>query len=222
MNSLKHKSVLLAALLIGGATFAHSHIAMAKEVVVVVDDDDDDDDEDYEVKKVKKPSRVKKQGNVGIGVAFGTDAWPISFKVFVDDNFSIQLTGPLWGIWWGFGLGASPDFLYEGDVFYQNNSLELSWQLGAGGDFFWYQYSYDWYYNGGKYSTYILGGHLNVGFQVLLRKIPLDFVFEFRPGFYVTQWNHSYTSSDLKTLESGRWHATQNILSVVAHVRWYF
>jgi hypothetical protein len=131
---------------------------------------------------------IKQAGNLGIGFGVGTTAVPISVKYFLSGTSSIQGNIGWWrGPWAGrfcddFGrycrgysnsLGLSGDYLLEGGPLVGNSEISLDWQAGGGVGIGVSEFDFGLAVSG------------NVGLQVNIHAIPIDFVVEYRPGFYI-------------------------------------
>lgn len=130
--------------------------------------------------------QIKKAGNTGVGLGAGTLAVGLSFKHFLADDFSFQANIGYWrGCWncsYGYynnnGLAMSVDFLIEGGPLLSlDDKLSIDWEAGLGGGFG----INNWANNGGIGVG--VSGVLGIQFNIHL--IPVDFVIEYRPGFYV-------------------------------------
>ena len=133
---------------------------------------------------------IKQGGNLGLGFGVGTTAVPISVKYFLSGTSSIQGNIGWWRGPWGGGrfcdrydrycrgsynnsLGLSGDYLIEGPPLVGNGDISLDWQAGGGVGI------------GVSDRDFGLAVAGNVGLQVNIHAIPIDFVVEYRPGFYV-------------------------------------
>ena len=131
-------------------------------------------------------SPIRTAGNLGIGVGGGYWLDGLSLKYFMSDGMALQGVIGAWGYghndyyyghdYYGttYGeIGFTGDYLWEEPALADSNGLELAWNIGLGPSL-------------AAGSGYVaLGVHGTLGLEFNFKPIPLDLVFEYKPGFLI-------------------------------------
>lgn len=115
----------------------------------------------------------------GIGLGAGTVAAGLSFKTLMSESTAFQATVGSWrgyGRHWHFSTSAfalGADFLMEQPPIFNNEVVEIGWNLGLGAGV-------------GLISDATVFGATGIaGLEFNFVPAPIDFVVEYRPGLYV-------------------------------------
>ena len=120
----------------------------------------------------------RRRGHTGLGLVTGLWTNGVSIKSMVSRRDALQATfGVSWtpfAYWPGAGAGLGLDWLHQAPVLWAGSSLRLAWNLGLG---------IDVRLAGGRSSLDVgVGVHAVGGLELLFTKLPVDLVFEYRPG----------------------------------------
>jgi hypothetical protein len=120
----------------------------------------------------------RRRGHTGLGLVSGLWTNGVSIKSMVSRRDALQATfGASWtpfAYWPGLGAGLGLDWLHQAPVLWTGASLRLAWNLGLGVDV---------RLAGGRSSLDVgVGVHAVGGLELLFTKLPVDLVFEYRPG----------------------------------------
>lgn len=117
-------------------------------------------------------SPIRTQGNLGLGLGSGVYHSGLSVKYFAGATHSLQ--GVIGTHGFSGGLGVSADYLYEmPTIIGDTTGIELGWAIGAGPSI-------------GIDDNYLeLGGHGTIGLEINIQAVPIDIVFEYKPGFVI-------------------------------------
>lgn len=117
-------------------------------------------------------SPIRSQGNVGLGLGSGFHHSGLSVKYFAGESHSLQ--GVIGTYDWDGSLGFSGDYLYEmPTIIGDSTGVELGWSIGAGPSL------------GIDDNFLAVGAHGTIGLEINIQPVPIDIVFEFKPGFQV-------------------------------------
>jgi hypothetical protein len=128
--------------------------------------------------------QVRFGNNLGVGLGGGTYATGFSLKYFLDAPLAVQ--GNIG--WWrshyacvhdrcyggGESLAVSADLLWEMPTFAGNQAVKVAWLLGGGAGIGIDERGRD----------LGLGVSFVIGIELLIDRVPLDVVLEYRPGAY--------------------------------------
>lgn len=146
---------------------------------------------------------IRTPGRVGVGVGGGTIGGGVSVKTFIDETMALQFLAAARTYDYGTGavgwLAASADLLFEMPAFAETEPMDIAWSVGPGVALG---------VATGKSSTSSTVAISGVaGIEFLFKPVPIDFVLEARPTIVVVP---------------GVSFATNDLVEVGGHVRWYF
>jgi hypothetical protein len=120
----------------------------------------------------------RRRGHTGVGVVTGLWTNGVSVKSMVSRRDALQATfGASWtpfAYWPGLGAGLGLDWLHQAPVLWDSPALRLAWNLGLGLDVR--------LATGGTSLDVGVGVHAVGGLELLFTRLPIDLVFEYRPG----------------------------------------
>ena len=113
----------------------------------------------------------EKEHRFGLGLAVDSLQGAASAKLFLHESLSVQATA---GFWWGWGIVATGDLIFEAPQVWSNDRYAMNWYLGAGGGTT---------VGGRQEGVEIFPRARSVaGVSLQMRQRPLEFVIELRPG----------------------------------------
>lgn len=125
-----------------------------------------------------KTNEFAGSGRLGLGLGSIRSVSGLSGKFFLSDSMAVQgVVGTYGGLGWGYGLvwggiGVGADLLIEMPSLFDHEALNVNWNLGGGA-------------SAGVGSGYQVFGVAGVaGISLQLKPVPLDIVFELRPGVH--------------------------------------
>lgn len=114
-------------------------------------------------------------GHVGLGLGAGTGITGLSLKYMASDVVGVQgVVGGAFGpydYWRGAGLGTTLDLLFHTPRIVDSNVVDLAFNGGPGASF---RFLGD--------PAVGVGVHGVLGLELIFEPVPIDLVFEYRPG----------------------------------------
>lgn len=145
---------------------------------------------------------LAESGRFGLGIGSLRSVSGLSGKFFLSESMAVQgVVGSYWGGGWGWGwgggLGIGADLLWEMPSLFEQNELNINWNVGAGASAGL----------GSGVQTFGVSGVAGISLQ--LKPVPLDVAFELRPTIQF---------ANVSGVDSGIGFG----FGVGGHVRYYF
>ena len=124
----------------------------------------------------------RRQGHTGVGLAQGTFLTGLSIKHVLAEEHAVQvLIGAAWGTyryWSRLGVGLAFDYVHHPPTIAEYEHLSLTWNVGVG--------AHARVRPEEERLRSGVGVHALAGFGLVFADLPIDLVFEYRPGVFAS------------------------------------